>query len=67
LADRRLWHTVGLVTHALLGSANLVFWPSFVELNLVPVGVVTTVLHLGFVAAHRACLGAAKPAGASSP
>jgi hypothetical protein len=56
LADRRLWHAVGLSTHLLLGSANLLFWSSFVQQNLVTVGVVTTALHLIFVVAQATCL-----------
>ena len=56
LPDRRLWHIVGLSTHLLLGSANLLFWQSFVQLDMIPVGIVTTVLHAGFVVAHLLCL-----------
>jgi hypothetical protein len=56
LADRRLWHGVGLSTHLLLGSANLLFWPSFVQLGVVTVGVVTTALHMAFVVAQATCL-----------
>ena len=56
LADRRLWHAVGLSTHLLLGSANLLFWNAFVQQNLIGVGVVTTALHAAFAAAHSACL-----------
>lgn len=56
LADRRLWHRVGLSTHLLLGSANLLFWSSFVQQGVVIVGIVTTALHIAFVAAHVTCL-----------
>jgi hypothetical protein len=55
-ADRGLWHGVGLSTHLLLGSANLLFWSSFVQNGVVTVGVVTTVLHIAFAAAHATCL-----------
>jgi hypothetical protein len=41
-----LWHGVGLRTHLLLGSANILFWSSFVQQGLVMVGVVTTVWHI---------------------
>ena len=56
LTDRRMWHIVGLTTHLFLGSANLLFWTSFVQQELVRVGVVTTVLHVVFVIAHATCL-----------
>ena len=56
LADRRLWHAVGLSTHLLLGSANILFWSSFVQLGLVLMGVVTTALHIMFAVAQAACL-----------
>lgn len=56
LAERRLWHKVGLGTHLLLGGSNLLFWSSFVQQNLIPVGVVTTALHVVFVVAQSLCL-----------
>jgi hypothetical protein len=56
-ADRRLWHAVGLSIHLLLGSANLLFWISFVQQDLVIMGVVTTALHVVFVAVQGTCLG----------
>ncbi len=56
LAERRLWHKVGLGTHILLGGSNLLFWSSFVQQSLVPVGVVTTALHIVFVVAQFVCL-----------
>lgn len=56
LADRRLWHTVGLATHLLLGATNLLFWSSFVHHGVVAVGIVTTVLHAIFVVAHASSL-----------
>jgi hypothetical protein len=61
LADRRLWHGVGLSTHLLLSSANILFWSSFVQQGVVPVGIVTTALQIAFVAAHATCL--RRPAG----
>ncbi|HKQ26758.1 MAG TPA: hypothetical protein VJT81_20115 [Burkholderiales bacterium] len=57
LADRRLWHVVGLSVHLLLGSANILFWTSFVQLGLLEVGFVTTALHIIFAVAQAACLG----------
>jgi hypothetical protein len=55
LPDRWLWHVVGLSTHLLLGSSNLLFWPSFVQTGQVMTGVVTTALHIIFTVAHAAC------------
>jgi hypothetical protein len=55
-AERRLWHALGLIVHLLLGTANLMFWPSFVQLNVVPAGIVTTALHIAFVGAQAVCL-----------
>ena len=54
--DRALWHRVGLVVHLLLGCSNLLYWPSFAQMNAVPTGVITTVLHIVFVGAHWTCL-----------
>ncbi len=56
LPDRSLWHRVGLVVHLLLGCSNLLYWSSFVQLNVIPMGVITTVLHIVFVSAHWICL-----------
>jgi len=56
LPSRGMWHTLGFVVHVLLGSANLLFWSSFVHQNVVMVGIVTTALHVLFVAAHSVCL-----------
>lgn len=55
-ADRKLWHVVGLTTHLFLGSANLLFWSSFVYHGLLPAGIVSTVLHVILVVAHAAFL-----------
>jgi hypothetical protein len=55
-SDRFLWHQVGLVVHLLLGGSNLLYWSSFVQLNVIPMGVITTVLHIVFVIAHWTCL-----------
>jgi hypothetical protein len=56
LPDRALWHRVGLVVHLLLGASNLLYWSSFVQLNVIAMGVITTVLHIVFVSAHWTCL-----------
>jgi len=56
LAERKMWHVVGLATHLFLGTANVLFWTSFVQQDVVPVGIVTTALHAVFVIAHAACL-----------
>jgi hypothetical protein len=55
-SDRFLWHQVGLVVHLLLGGSNLLYWSSFVQLNVIPMGVITTVLHIVFAIAHWTCL-----------
>lgn len=60
LSERSLWHRVGLIVHLLLGCSNLLFWSSFVQLNVLLMGVITTVLHIVFVIAHGICLQAAK-------
>lgn len=52
LGDRRLWHVVGLTTHLFLASANLLYWSSFVYHGMLPVGVVSTFLHIVLVVAH---------------
>ena len=56
LADRSLWHALGLSVHLLLGTANLMFWSSFLELDVLMIGVVTTALHSVFICAHATCL-----------
>ena len=56
LSERSLWHQVGLVVHLLLGCSNLLYWPSFVQLNVVPMGAITTLLHFVLVIAHWLCL-----------
>ena len=49
---RRFWHGLAAAVHALLGTANLVFWGSFVVFGMVPIGVAATVVHIVLVAAH---------------
>jgi hypothetical protein len=61
LTDRKIWHVVGLITHLFLGSANILYWSSFVYHALVPVGLVSTVLHIVFVIAHAVSLRSLAP------
>lgn len=56
LVQRRPWHVLGLSVHLLLGLANILFWSSFVQQDVLAVGFVTTALHLVFVIAHTFCL-----------
>ena len=63
LADRALWHRVGLSVHLLLAGSNLLYWSSFVQLNVIAMGVITTVLHVGFVGAHWICLSGSRGRG----
>jgi hypothetical protein len=55
-ADRRSWHALGLSVHLLLGGANLLFWSSFLRLDVLMIGVVTTALHIVFIGTQAACL-----------
>jgi hypothetical protein len=56
LSDRKSWHVLGSSVHLLLGTANLLFWSSFVQQDLLRVGIVTTALHVIFVVAHAVCV-----------
>lgn len=49
---RRFWHAFAAGVHTLLGTANLVFWDSFVVFGMVPIGIAATAVHYGLVAAH---------------
>ena len=49
---RHVWSAFAIAVHTLLGTANLVFWGSFVHFNLVTMGIAATVAHALFVAAH---------------
>ena len=49
---RRFWHVVAAAVHTLLGTANLVFWDSFVVFGMVPMGIAATVVHFVLVAEH---------------
>jgi hypothetical protein len=54
---RRFWHALAALVHTLLGTANLVFWNSFIVFGMVPMGVAATVAHFVFVAAHCGAFG----------
>ena len=61
--DLRPWHVSALAIHLLLGGANLAFWLSFTAFGMVPMGIVTTVVHAVLVVAHALCIaGARRPA-----
>ena len=51
----RFWHLVAAAVHALLGTANLVFWPIFVAADMLAVGYITTALHGTFLALQLTC------------
>ncbi len=50
------WHGFALAIHLLLGGANLMFWSSFVTFGTVPLGMLATAVHLGFVITQTWCL-----------
>ena len=54
--ERSLWHQVGRAVHLLLAGSNMLYWSSFVEMDMIRLGIVTTLLHAVFVAAHSVCL-----------
>ena len=45
----RAWHLTAAAIHALLGSANVIFWQLFIASDMLMVGYVTTTLHGLFV------------------
>src|SRR5215213_5773098 len=49
---KRFWHIFAACVHVLLGSANLLFWSSFVYWGLVPMGAIATAFHGLFVVAQ---------------
>ena len=53
---QRFWHAFALAVHVLLGAANLVFWTSFVAFNTMPLGMLATAIHLGFIVAQTRSL-----------
>ena len=48
-SDDRTGTASPLAVHLLLGGANLMFWSSFVTFGTVPLGMLATAVHLGFV------------------
>lgn len=63
--QRRKWHALGLIVHLLLGTANVTFWASFAQLGVLPVGIITTALHVAFVGVQGVCLWRLRPGGGS--
>jgi hypothetical protein len=50
----RKWHLTAAMVHALLGTANLVFWQLFIATDMLAMGYVTTSLHGLFFALQLA-------------
>ncbi len=42
------WHLSAALVHTLLGTCNLIFWPLYAEVGLVPAGIVSTAMHVVF-------------------
>ena len=59
------WHLAAALVHTLLGACNLIFWPLFAEVGIVPVGIVATAMHIGFAVAQFWAFAAKSPARAS--
>jgi uncharacterized membrane protein len=57
---RRFWHVLAAAVHTLLGTANLVFWDSFIVFGMVPMGIAATVAHFVFVLAHIGAFGVSR-------
>jgi uncharacterized membrane protein len=57
---RRSWHVLAAAVHTLLGTANLVFWDSFIVFGMVPMGIAATVAHFVFVLAHIGAFGVSR-------
>jgi hypothetical protein len=58
---RQFWSAFAIAVHVLLGTANLLFWSSFVHFDLVTMGIAATVAHGLFVAAHTVLHFASRP------
>jgi hypothetical protein len=56
LGDRRTGHVLGAMIHILLGTANLIFWQLFLDVNQLPLGYITTSFHWFAVAANALAL-----------
>jgi hypothetical protein len=54
----RRWsrHALALAVHLFLLLCNLLFWKVYTDLQILPVGIVSTAAHAVFVTAHLACL-----------
>jgi hypothetical protein len=58
----RGWHATAAAIHALLSTANLVFWRAFVAGDMLAVGYITTALHILFVILQLAAIARPLPA-----
>jgi hypothetical protein len=56
----RLWHGTAVAVHVLLGASNLLFWPLFGFAGMLPVGYVTTALHVLFAVLQAAAWNASR-------
>ena len=56
LPGRRSGHALALTSHVFLGLSTLIFWASFEQLELVPVGVITTLIHAVLAVLQTVCL-----------
>jgi hypothetical protein len=45
----RFWNWLAVTIHIFLGSTNLLFWESFVQLDFVLPGIIATILHILFM------------------
>jgi hypothetical protein len=52
---QRFWHQLAVVIHILLGGANLLFWNSFIQLDVVMPGIIATVFHGIFIVVQAYC------------
>lgn len=50
--DTVIWHLTALAVHLLLGLCNLLFWQVFINVGLLPLGIVATLYHFIFVIAN---------------
>jgi phosphoglycerol transferase MdoB-like AlkP superfamily enzyme len=55
LEKRRFWHLYAALVHCLLGSANLLFWASFIHFGFIPAGIIATAVHGFFVMTQGSC------------
>jgi hypothetical protein len=61
ISPQKQWHGIACAVHALLGSANLLFWPVFVDGGVLWLGYVTTLAHLVLASLHSVALAARAP------